>query len=447
MAYRNFRLYAVLRVLLLTVSLFSTVYLTVYTEDRHYAVLVFLLGLIIYQVIALIHFVDKTNRDLQRFLDGIRYEDFSQTFREQGFGKSFDDLRTAFNQIIAKFQRTRAEKEEHFRYLQTVVQHIGIGLIVFDATGKVHLFNAAAKRLFQLPVLHQITDLSRYSAELVTVLSGIQSGQYALVKVPLSDEIIELSIRATEFRMQDKNFFLVSLQNIQSELAEKEMDAWQNLIRVLTHEIMNSVTPIASLASTLNTMVKSDLKQSEPADSQEDLQEGLQTIQKRSEGLLRFIEAYRGLTRVPKPKVSEFQIRDLLHRIEQLMMPDIQKQEIGYKCLITPEDLNLSADRELIEQVLINLIKNAVEAVRDSDEPVIELSSRIDPRGKIVIQVMDNGPGICQEDIDKIFVPFFTTKSEGTGIGLSLSRQIMRLHQGSITVRSETNQTRFTLRF
>jgi nitrogen fixation/metabolism regulation signal transduction histidine kinase len=403
--------------------------------------------LIIYQVIALIRFTDKTNRDLQRFLDGIRHEDFSQTFAREGFGKSFDDLRSSFNQIVARFQRARAEKEENFRYLQTVVHHIGTGLIVFDSTGKVHLFNAAAKRLFHLPVLHALKDLARYSTELVKVLAEIRSGQYALVRVPLSDEVIELSIRATEFRMQENNYTLVSLQNIQSELAEKEMDAWQNLIRVLTHEIMNSVTPIASLASTLNEMVKAVAQQENMYHQQEDLQEGLETIQKRSEGLLRFIEAYRGLTRIPRPEVSEFPICDLLRRIEQLMLPGIQDRDITYTSRVVPDDLQVNADRQLIEQVIINLVKNAIQSLRSTEHPEIEISSRIDTRGRIIIQVTDNGPGIPKENIDKIFVPFFTTKSEGTGIGLSLSRQIMRMHRGGISVQSEAGRTVFTLRF
>jgi nitrogen fixation/metabolism regulation signal transduction histidine kinase len=175
--------------------------------------------------------------------------------------------------------------------------------------------------------------------------------------VPLSDEVIELSIRATEFRMQENNYTLVSLQNIQSELAEKEMDAWQNLIRVLTHEIMNSVTPIASLASTLNEMVKTVRQHENTYHQQDDLQEGLETIQKRSEGLLRFIEAYRGLTRIPRPQVSEFPIRDLMHRIEQLMVPGIQKKNIAYTSQVVPDDLQVNADRQLIEQVIINLVR------------------------------------------------------------------------------------------
>jgi nitrogen fixation/metabolism regulation signal transduction histidine kinase len=421
-------------------------YLGLRTENVQYAVLLILLSLIVYQLWALIRYLDTTNRDLSRFLEGIRYEDFSQAFPDKGMGRSFDDVRRAFNQVIVKFRHARAEKEEHLRYLETVVQHIGTGLIVFDSSGKVHLFNAAAKRLFQLPVLHQIRDLAKVSKDLVTALEGIRSGQYSLVKFPLQDEIIELSVRATEFRMRENNLVLVSLQNIQSELAEKEMDAWQNLIRVLTHEIMNSVTPIASLASTLNDLVKTG-QESTTSGDRTDIEEGLETIEKRSEGLLRFIEAYRGLTRIPLPKISEFAIKELFYRIAQLMMPDLQKNGIGFSTTIVPDDLRMSADSELIEQVLINLIKNAIEALQSIEEPALGLAARIDPRGRIVIQLTDNGPGVSQENLDKIFVPFFTTKTTGTGIGLSLSKQIMRMHHGSISVTSDEKLTRFTLRF
>ncbi len=388
---------------------------------------------------------------MNRFLLTIKHEDFSQTFLGLGLGSSFDDLKKAFNEIIQKFHRTRAETEEHFRYLQTIVQHVGIGLIAFQSDGKVELFNTAAKRLLKLASLKNIRDLNKISKPLMNTLLKMKTGQKALIKIHDGNEQSNLSISATEFIMREQNFTLVSLQNIQSELEEKELEAWQQLIRVLTHEIMNSVTPIASLASTVNETINFDAQTSQPELSEEsksDIEGALKTIQKRSEGLLHFVEAYRGLTRIPTPDFTNFSVLDLLERVHQLMQTEISKKKIQCKIEVVPKDLELTADSELVEQILINILKNAIQAIDRQPNGKIDLSSKINDRGHIIIQLEDNGPGIPKDVQDNIFIPFFTTKEEGSGIGLSLSRQIMRLHRGSISMQSKPNETTvFTLRF
>jgi nitrogen fixation/metabolism regulation signal transduction histidine kinase len=439
------------RVFLLSGTLYLFFYLIFKTPTTYYAT-IFILGLvIIYQIYSLIHYVEKTNRDLNRFLLTIKHEDFSQTFLGAGLGSSFDELKSAFNAVIQKFHQARSEKEEHFRYLQTVVQHVGVGLIAFKNDGKVELLNNAAKRLLKIPRLRNIHELSPVDKQLVQKLFELKSGQKALVKVEIQNELSQLSISATEFRMRDQNLTLVSLQNIQSELEEKELEAWQNLIRVLTHEIMNSVTPIASLASTVNDMLNSN---SEPetanltAETRSDVNGALRTIQKRSEGLLHFVDAYRNLTRVPVPNFQIFPVRELFRRIQQLMQPELTRHGIRFQHSAIPETLELTADTELIEQILINIVKNAIQAVADRADPSIGLVSKIDESGRVIIQVADNGPGISKEMLDKIFIPFFTTKENGSGVGLSLSRQIMRLHRGSLSVQSRPDEeTVFTLRF
>jgi len=279
----------------------------------------------------------------------------------------------------------------------------------------------------------------------------MRTGQKALIKIHDGNEQSNLSISATEFIMREQNFTLVSLQNIQSELEEKELEAWQQLIRVLTHEIMNSVTPIASLASTVNETINFDAQTSQPELSEEsksDIEGALKTIQKRSEGLLHFVEAYRGLTRIPTPDFTNFSVLDLLERVHQLMQTEISKKKIQCKIEVVPKDLELTADSELVEQILINILKNAIQAIDRQPNGKIDLSSKINDRGHIIIQLEDNGPGIPKDVQDNIFIPFFTTKEEGSGIGLSLSRQIMRLHRGSISMQSKPHETTvFTLRF
>ncbi len=451
MVYRRFRVVVLTRVFALSGTLYLFFYLIFKTPTTYYAT-IFILGLLImYQIYSLIYFVEKTNRDLNRFLLTIKHEDFSQTFLGAGLGSSFDELKSAFNAVIQKFHQARAEKEEHFRYLQTVVQHVGIGLIAFKNDGKVALLNNAAKRILKIPRLKNIHELAPLSKPLVHKLFELKSGQKALVKVEIQNELSQLSINATEFRMRDQNLTLVSLQNIQNELEEKELEAWQNLIRVLTHEIMNSVTPIASLASTVNDLLNSNVSpavQELSAEARRDIDGALRTIQKRSEGLLHFVDAYRNLTRVPVPNFRIFQVRDLFRRVQQLMQPELSRNGIKLFPSVIPETLELTADLELVEQILINIIKNAIQAVSKHSDAKITLTSRIDDSGRVIIQVSDNGPGIPKDMLDKIFIPFFTTKENGSGIGLSLSRQIMRLHRGAITVHSRLGEeTVFSLRF
>ena len=447
MVYKNFRLHCVIRVLLLGVTIYLFFYLLLQTAL--YATIVIVASVIVYQIYALIHFVEKTNRDLTRFLEAIKHTDFSQTFSGTGLGSSFEPLKKVFNEVIEQFRRARSEKEEHFRYLQTVVQHVGIGLIAFTQDGEIGLINTAAKRLLRVAHLKNIKTLESLSKKLVTTLLAMESGGKALIKIDDKTEFLHLAVYATEFKLREQQFTLVSIQNIQSELEEKEMEAWQNLIRVLTHEIMNSVTPISSLASTVNELLEKPKSRSEITPEYiSDMRGAVLTIQKRSEGLLHFVDAYRSLTRIPRPNFKIFHVTELFSGVEQLLRASFKEKTIGLNVRIAPESLELTADPEMIEQVLINLLLNAIQALHGKSDAKIELTSRLDERGRVIIQVADNGPGIIPEVLDKIFIPFFTTKPEGSGIGLSLSRQIMRLHRGTITARSEPNvATIFTLRF
>ena len=451
MVFKHFRVRCVFRVVLLATTI-SLVFYCVF-QIQSYAVAILFVGIVFYQIYSLIHFVEKTNRDLARFLDSIKYSDFSQTFSGRGLGSSFDELKEAFNTVLNAFRRTRSEKEEHYRYLQTIVQHVGVGLISFHKDGQVELFNTAAKRLLGVPRLKNIHSLESFSKLLVNTMLGMESGEKTLVKVEDQREFLQLALYATEFKLRGETITLVSIQNIQTELEEKEMEAWQNLIRVLTHEIMNSITPITSLASTAHNMLvqSSDgLKTVEHLhiETVDDISRAVQTIQKRSQGLLNFVESYRKLTKIPKPDFQIISISSLFDRVLQLMSKQIEERGVNFSTHIDPETLEVTADPELIEQVLINLVLNAIQATEKQPHPEIRLSAHMDGRGRVVLHVSDNGPGIAEEALEKVFIPFFTTKKDGSGIGLSLSRQIMRLHRGSISAQSKPNEeTVFTLRF
>jgi two-component system nitrogen regulation sensor histidine kinase NtrY len=451
MAFRRFRFRAAVRITLLTVSLGLAVYVVLVLKTEALAVVLIVLS--VGQVLSLVRFVEHSNRDLTRFLRSVGYEDYSQSFRDEGLGPSFAALRTAMAEVMETLRRTRAEKEEQAQYLQTVVQHIGVGLLVFQPDGTVELINNAAKHLFRVPWLKSVADLGLRSENLVETLLRLGPKEQGFVKVEDEKESLFLALYATEFRIRDRNLKLVSIQNIHRELEEREMEAWQKLIRVITHEIMNSVTPISSLASTINGLVDEGSPAAadgvaEEAEFRKDIRLAAQTIEKRSQGLLHFVDAFRSLTLVPKPKPQFFGLRETLDRVGRLMTPDMVGKDIGFSVEVEPETLELNADPELIEQVLINLLLNALQAVEGRPEAAIRMKAFLNERGRIIVQVIDNGPGIPAENIEKIFVPFFSTKKSGSGIGLSLSRQIMRLHRGTIHAHSEPGgQTVFTLSF
>jgi len=451
MVFKNFKLNIVIRIILIILMILA-VFISIYGFG--FNVTPVLLGvLVIFQIIDLIKYVQKTNRYLTSFLESIRYADFSRSFKLEGLGTAYDEMKEAFNDVIRDFQRIRNEKEEHYHYLQNVIQHIGISLIAFQKDGSVEMINNSAKKLFQVNKLKNINELENYSKELVEKLKKMKSGERILVQVLDNDMMMQLAVYATEFKIRMQRIILVSIQNIQSELEEQEMEAWQKLIRVLTHEIMNSITPIASLSTTINELLKDidttdNIPQMIDDETVEDIRNSLTTISKRSTGLIHFVDSYRNLTKIPKPNFNIIPVKEIFDNVHLLMEKDIQN--CGIECVIdiTPSGLELTADEELIEQVLINLIKNARYAVADTIDPKITMRAFLDKRGRIALQVLDNGPGILQDVIDKIFVPFFTTKQDGSGIGLSLSKQIMRMHGGSITAQSEPNkETSFTLRF
>lgn len=453
MVFKNFRLNCIIRIIILIATILLLIYLF-FNTNLYISALI--LGLVaIGQIIGLIRYVEKTNRLLVRFLDSIRYSDFTQNFSPKADGKSFVELNQAFNEVMERFQKTRSEKEEQYRYLNTVVQHIGIGLIAYDLDGKVSLINTAFKKLLQIPGLKNINELNTISGTLVKTLFQLKAGENRLVKINMNNELIQLSVYGTEFRQHQQSFRLVSLQNISGELAEKEMEAWQSLVRVLTHEIMNSVTPISSLAETVNNLLlengstnRGKLKSELSPDSIEDIGSALQTIQKRSASLLNFMENYRNLTRIPKPDFQTFQISELFERIARLMKTQLDEASITFRTIINPDSLELTADPGMIEQVLINLLLNAIQAVEKTENPKIELRAEMGGRGNTLIKVSDNGLGISENSLEKIFIPFYTTKKEGSGIGLSLSRQILRLHHASISVTSKPNEeTAFILKF
>lgn len=452
---KNFRLQVLLRVLFLTACITACTLL--WLKTPYYVSVALLILLIIYQVVRLIHYVEQTNRKLSRFLNSIRYTDFSRSFSNRRIGSSFTQLDEAFGKVVEAFKEQRVEKQVQFRYMQTVVQHIGIGLISFNQNGKVELINTAAKRLFQIPTLRYIDDLSSINDSLCEAVKNLTGSSRNVVQVSINNKMMQLAIHATTFRLQDEMYKLVSFQDINAALEDKEMEAWQNLTQVMAHEIMNSVTPIASLSDTVQMLLKANTRKRNnhfeiDPETVQDVGEALGTIESRSRGLIRFVNSYRDFTKVPRPDVQLFSVGDLLRRVQNLNKGEARQHNITITVSVEPTTLEVTADPHLIEQVLINLIKNAFRALHAREHGAITLRGEISSGGSVCIIVQDDGPGIPPENIDKIFIPFYSTgrpyEGGGSGIGLSLSRQIMRAHGGALSVESSnTNGTVFTLRF
>ena len=422
MVFKRFSIIIIARTIVLCGSVFLLFYLI--SETVLVATTFIVAVLIVVQIYSIIHFVQKTNRDTARFFSSIKYSDFSQSFVTNIKGASFDELSSAFAGVMDQFKQTRREREENFRYLQTVVQHVGIGLMAYTSEGEVELLNIAAKRLLRVNTVKNIAELSSVNISLVEALKKIRSGDKILVKYADNNDLLQLSIYATEFKMRDKHYTLVSISNIQKELEEQQMEAWRNLIRVLTHEIMNSVTPIISLSSTANALVE-DLdheKHRQESDPLDDIKGALTTITKRSTGLLHFVDDYRNLSRIPTPTFSVVSIASVFQRLQQMFSEQAQGKNIEFITSVSPVDLEVTTDPELLEQVLINLVLNSMKALAEATSPRVRLVSMIDKNGNAIIQVVDNGHGIPEELYDKIFIPFFTTRKEGHERGRSRAR-------------------------
>jgi two-component system, NtrC family, nitrogen regulation sensor histidine kinase NtrY len=435
--------------------LVATIFVFVYAFDGTGVVnLIIKLGLgfaIFFQITQLIKSVEKSNENISSFLDSIRFDDLSSSFKTDSQDPTVQRLHQELNEALSKLRTSRKEKDSEYQFFKNIVQHVGIGLLTFKKDGTIQIINSAAKRLLRVNKADVIEDLREVSDLLVETFLKLKTGGRELIRLKFGDETIQLSIFAIELTLRGEELKLISMSNIQTELEEKEMEAWQNLVRVLTHEIMNSVTPISSLAGIVEEEIKHKLEKENPEfkrEEMEDMHLSLKTISKRSEGLIRFVKEFRNLTHIPKPRLAEVPVKPLLEETALLHKKELADKGIAIDVNVTPENLFILADKTMIEQVLINLVKNAIQAFDEQPGKKIELSAYTNEKGRAVLSVKDNGSGIDSEAVEKIFIPFFSTKKTGSGIGLSLSKQIMRQHEGRITVKSKLGEgTEFLLRF
>ena len=425
-----------IRVLLLFITLLSFAFII---AGKNYTYLLLLVPVICYQLLELYRFQRKAQDELQQFVESVHYRDFSRYFDVKHAPAELQPLREGFNQINTTFKVMSKEKETQYQYLQKILELVDTGILSYEGeNGEILWMNESLKKMLQVPYLKTIHSLAKRDNELYNDIIALKPGEGKITKAHIEKSSFQILISATAFQTEGRIFKLIAFQNINEALDETESKAWQRLLSVMTHEIMNSVAPISSLADTLkNRLEKSVSHMPNKSAAIHDLELGIETIKRRSEGLLKFAETYRNLNKITTPNLTTIYIRDLFESLHQLMEPTLVQKNIELDIVLKDTDLELKADTSLVEQVLINLVVNAMEAVKDNPEPQIILSATYSPNRKIIVKVADNGPGMSEEVMDKIFIPFFSTKKNGSGIGLSLCKQIMMLHKGNIQVYSE----------
>jgi len=422
-----------------TTALFLTVGAVAWmiTNTQWYVTISLFTAAALYEAIALVRFSTQSSREIARFLDALSVDDLSQSFSGLTADGAHRELGTAMERVLARLRASRSERDEQAQYLQTLVNHVPVALISIDERGAVRLLNMAGRRLFESS-LTKAAQLSRYGESFAVSLESLSPGNTAILRMERPSGALLLKAAATEIAARGMRTRLVSLQNIENEMSAQELEAWQTVIRVMAHEVMNSLTPVSSLATTAHDLVRDVLAQLPDDDPRaaalSDARDALETVSRRSEGLLHFVRSHRRLTKPLAARMELIPVQRLFARIQRLLAGDLADRDIRMLSRVEPETLELAVDAELLDQALINLVRNAIEALRDTPSGEITLSAYRESDGRMTISVADNGPGIPPDQREKVFVPFFTTKRQGSGIGLTLVRQIAAAHGAGVDI-------------
>ncbi|MDP3912820.1 MAG: ATP-binding protein [Bacteroidota bacterium] len=450
MVSRNLYFQIIFRVVLIVIPALVAGWLI--ASDHSLLLILLCFCLVLAVVINLVNYLNSTNRKISYFLESVQNEDSTLSFPTNISDQPIREICQGLNKVNKQIQQLKIENQQREQYFQTLLEHVATGIVTFNPKGFVLHANSAAKKMLGVDVLTHINQLERVNRNLFQAIKNIQAFEQKLVSVITERGTIQLSLKSTSFKAKNNELMLLSVQDIRNELDEKELDSWMKLIRVLMHEIMNSIAPITSLSESLCKFFTIDGRPALPEELNEatigTTLRGLNVIKEQGNGLMLFVESYRKLTRLPKPDKIVFKVEDLVNRIKVLYASLENSEKVKLIVTVNPPGMELLADENQISQVLINLAKNALQANEKNPEGKIHITAGFNTEHRAEICVTDNGPGIPDEILEQIFVPFFTTRENGSGIGLSLSRQIMRLHGGSLQVRSVPNkETVFCLRF
>jgi two-component system, NtrC family, nitrogen regulation sensor histidine kinase NtrY len=405
-----------------------------------YPWLVLIVPVLGYLLLDLYKFQRKAQDEVDQFVEAVHYRDFSRYFDVKHAPLELQPLRQGFNEINSTFKVISKEKETQYQYLQKILELVDTGILSYEEEGGgVGWMNESLKQMLETPYLKTIHSLKKRDEALYEAVLQLKPGETRIASARLEKSTFKVLLSATAFQTEGKKFKLIAFQNINEAIDETESKAWQRLLSVMTHEIMNSIAPISSLADTLRNRVL-HAKANPGEDSLDDLDVGIETIKRRSEGLLRFAETYRNLNKILKPDLRKNYVIELFNNLQLLMQPTLSQKGIQLDIILPDPLLTVEADTNLLEQVLINLLVNAIEAVKEQSHPRIVLSGAALPHKKTMMRISDNGAGMPEEVLEKIFIPFFSTKKNGSGIGLSLCKQIMLLHHGSIVAQSKVGE-------
>ena len=410
-------------------------------------------ALLVLGTIELLRYVEHTASELRIFLDLIAHHDYSTPIPRPREGRVFRELQEVYRTLARELTHLNRQKAASLKYLETVVDHVGVALCCFDECGTVRMTNEPARRLFGQAHLNSRQTFARFDARLPAILEQLGGGERTLLTVHRDDDVFQLLLHATDFVLLEQRYKLVSFQNIRAELERQELNSWRKLIRVLTHEIMNSVTPIVSLSRLMQDCMVDERKappvfRTLESGEQDDMLRSLTAIHARSSALLDFVRAYRSFESLPEPALADVEVPALLERVGTLMSQEANAQAVALAVQCEDTTARIGVDAGQVEQVLINLIRNALEALADRGDGHIMVRAVRAPDEHVLLQVIDNGAGIAPEHMESVFVPFFTTRRNGTGVGLSLARQLVQINRGLITVRSEPGAgSTFTLKF
>ncbi len=443
MTFKNYQWKLLLKVSLLFAALTVAAYLVV---KGSYSLLIICVPIIALLLWNLYEFLRKSQDELDEFVESVQYRDFSRHFDVSHAPAEIQPLRKGFNDINSAIKVISRERETQYHYLQKILELVDTGILSYETgSGNIAWMNESLKQMLQIPYLKTIDSLEKRDADLCAEIKSLKPGENKVVTINREKNTSKTLLSATAFQTEGITYKLIAFQNVNEALDENESQAWRKLLSVMTHEIMNSVAPISSLADTLMNRLK--LEDGRWKKDGDDIELGIMTIKRRSEGLLKFAETYRNLNKVTRPNVKPIPVIELFDNLHTLMEPTLVKKNIEMDIVLMDPGLILEADLNLLEQVMINLVVNAIDAVKDKTEPRIILSAEKN-RDRVLVKIADNGYGMSAEVLENIFVPFFSTKKNGSGIGLSLCKQIMMLHKGNIHVQSREGEgTVFTLQF
>jgi nitrogen fixation/metabolism regulation signal transduction histidine kinase len=400
---------------------------------------------------SLYYYIDRMKEDINRFMVAVKTQDSTINFRAKSYKSSFPELYRSFDDIIQVHKRIQLEKESMFQLIKTILEQVPVGVIVLRPVEKdvekaeIVFFNMAASNLLQVPAYKYWHRLSNHRPEFAEQVRDILEGGKKFIEIKIQDKLTQLSTELIPLNLHNTDHIIISFQNIKDEIEQKESEAWNRLIGVISHEILNSITPISSLSDTVSSMVHG--KDHLDTEDLEDLKPALLTIKRRSEGLLDFVKDYRLMAELPTPVLQDHTIGEILQHIKILMQPFASGRNIDLRVVQTSSKISLRLDIKLIEQALINLVTNSIYAVENMEDPFIEIGYRLE-NSRLYIDVIDNGKGIDNELAKKVFIPFFTTRKNGSGIGLTITRNIMKMHHGSVEIQSQPfESTVFSLVF